>query len=447
MKKYFDQAFFKSALIIAMPIVIQQLVSSLAQLIDNIMVGAINGAAIAGVGAVNSIFLVLMTSTFGISEGASIFIAQQYGARKKDKMANSLAISFMIILAMAAIALTCINIYDETLLSLFIKDSDASSIKALNYGLDYLNILVWGYWIFMVSTVIGSAFRAIGRTKIPMFAGILAVVSNTLLNFILIPNWGVKGAAVATVVSRLLEFTLLFFILKYKQKAFDFNLKSFTTIKLEQFILMIKKMFPLTVNEFLWGFGTSTLMSFYGARNIIDLASVQITYTIANILFTALAGFGVAVSVLIGQKLGQELFDEALINSKKLLLLGTFVGISFLLLAQVISFIIPSLYGNVESIIQIQAAILLRIIGLVYPLYVITSTFFFVLRSGGDTLGVLIMDAGTMWLLSIPMGYFLVNYTSAPVYLIFIGVQSLEIFKSLIGFLRYRKNNWIKNIA
>ncbi len=447
MKKYFDKLFFKSALIIAMPIVIQQLVTSLAQLVDNIMVGTINGQAIAGVGAVNSIFFVLMTSSFGISEGASIFIAQQFGANKRDKMANSLAISFSIIFVMAGLALTFINVFDEQLLRLFIHDNSNEALAAMNYGLDYLNVLVWGYWLLMINVVIGSAFRAIGQTKVPMVAGIVAVITNTSMNFMLIPILGVKGAAIATILSRVIEFVILIYTLKYKQSAFEFNLTSFTTIKLEQFKQMITKMVPLTANEFLWGFGTSTLMAFYGARSIVDLASVQITYTIANILFVAMSGFGVAVAVLIGQKLGRDQFEEAIENSRKLMALAVVIGICFLLLAQVIALVIPALYGNVEPIIQVQSANLLRIIGLVYPIYVMTVTFFFTLRAGGDTLGVLIMDAGTMWGISIPVGFILVNFTNAPLYVIFIGVQSFEFIKMAIGYYRYRKHNWVQNIA
>lgn len=447
MKKYFDRIFFKSAMVIALPIVIQQLVTSLAQLVDNIMVGTINGQAIAGVGAVNSIFFVIMTSTFGISEGASIFIAQQYGAGKRDKMGNSLAISFSIIIAMAAAALAFINIYDERLLRLFIHGNDAEAMAAMSYGMDYLNVLVWGYWLLMVNAVIGSAFRAIGKTKIPMSAGIVAVITNTSLNFMLIPHFGVKGAAAATVISRVIEFGILFTVLKFKQTVIEFNLRSFTTIKLEQFVMMIKKMVPLTANEFLWGFGTSTLMALYGARSITDLASIQITYTIANILFVAMAGFGVAVAVLIGQKLGQNQFEEAIENSKKLLALGLITGIVFFGLTQILAFIIPFLYGNVEPIIQVQAANLLRIIGCVYPVYVLTVTFFFTLRAGGDTLGVLIMDGGTMWFISIPVGYLLVNYTMMPIYGIFIGVQTFEVLKMCIGYYRYRKHNWVQNIT
>lgn len=447
MKKYFDKLFFKSALVIAMPIVIQQLVTSLAQLVDNIMVGTINGQAIAGVGAVNSIFFVIMTSTFGISEGASIFIAQQYGAKKREKMGNSLAISFSIIILMAVVALTVINVFDERLLRAYIHGNDADSVLAMQYGMDYLNVLVWGYWLLMINTVIGSAFRAIGKTKVPMSAGIVAVITNTTMNFMLIPIYGVKGAAVATILSRVIEFGILFTTLKFKQTEFDFNLRSFTTIKAAQFKQMIAKMIPLTLNEFLWGFGTSTLMALYGARSIVDLASIQITYTIANILFVALSGFGVAVAVLIGQKLGEDKFSEAIENSRKLLALGLLTGLTFFGLAQILAFIIPLLYGNVDQVIQVQASNLLRIIGCVYPVYVITVTFFFTLRAGGDTLGVLIMDGGTMWCLSIPAGFILVFFTSLPIYGIFIGVQTFEVLKMFIGYYRYRKHNWVQNIA
>lgn len=447
MKQYFDKVFFKSALSIALPIIVLQLVTSLAQLIDNIMVGTINGQAIAGVGAANSILLVVMSSTFGICGGASIFIAQQYGANDPKKMGNSLAISISIIVGLAVVALTFINVFDQRLLSIYIHGSDPSSVAATQYGMEYLNIMVWGYWLLMFNAVIGSLFRAIGKTKVPMKAGIVAVVSNTILNFLLIPKFGVQGAAFATVTSRVIEFVILYYCLKYKQTVMTFNIECFKTVKIAQFKQMIAKMIPLATNEFLWGLGTSTIMALYGSRSIIDLASAQITYTIGNILFIGFSGFGVATSVLIGQKLGNNEFDLAVENSKKLLTLGLTVGLIFTVFAQLLAFAIPILYGNVEPVIQVQAENLLRIIGLIYPVSVITVSLFFILRAGGDTLGVLIMDSGTMWCLVIPVGFLLVKYTSIPLYGIFISVQSFEIVKMLFGFYRYRSYNWVKNIA
>lgn len=447
MKLYFDKDFFRSALSIALPIIVLQLVTALAQLIDNIMVGTINGQAIAGVGAANSILLVVMSTTFGICGGASIFLAQQYGANNREKMGNSLAISISIIVIVALVALTFINVFDEQLLGIYIHDGDDASITAKQYAMDYLNVMVWGYWLLMFNAVIGSLFRAIGQTKVPMKAGIVAVISNTTLNFILIPILGVKGAAFATVASRVIEFIILYYCLKQKQTVLDFNLNSFKTVKVAQFKLMIKKMIPLATNEFLWGLGTSTIMALYGSRSIIDLASAQITYTIGNILFIGFSGFGVATSVLIGQKLGNNEFDQAIENSKKLLTIGLMTGLVFMVLAQILAFTIPFFYGNVDPIIQVQAENLLRLIGLIYPVSVLTITLFFILRAGGDTFGVLLMDSGTMWLLTIPFGFMLVKFTNLPIYGIFIGVQSFEIVKMLFGFYRYRSKIWVKNIA
>ncbi len=447
MKKYFDLHFFKTAIIISLPIIIQQLVTALAQLVDNVMVGMINGQAIAGVGAVNSIMFVLMTLSFGVGEGASIFIAQQYGAKKYEKIGNSLAISLAIILVVSVTTLTFINSHDNQLLRLYIHGDDISSLAALNYGLEYLNILVWGYWLLMINAVIGSSFRAIGKTKVPMLAGIVTVITNTCLNFILIPKYGVSGAAIATISSRIIEFSILFIILKFVQTEFEFNIKSFLTIQFNQFKQMILKIIPLAANEFMWGFGTATLIALYGARSITDLASIQIAYTIADILFVSMSGFGVAVAVLIGQKLGQSKFSEAKLNSLKLILLSFICGIGFLLLAQVLALFIPVFYPNVDAITLIQSSNLLRIIGIAFPIYMITVTFFFTLRAGGDTVGVLIMDSFAMWMLAIPTAYLLVHYTQVSIYVVFLAVTVTDVIKMFIGFYRYHKDNWLNNIA
>lgn len=448
-----DLSFIKKVIIISMPIMFQQLITSFAQLIDNLMVGSLGAEAIAGVGSANMIYFVIMFMGFGISEGVGIYIAQMFGAKKNQDMAHVYIIGIYFAILLSSLSMLLVYTNGSNLLELFIKTDTQAGIDSLRYGLNYLNIIAIGYPIMLFNIVIGSCFRSIGRVNMPMYAGVTGIIINTSLNYILIYGnlgfepMGVSGAALATLIARMIEFILLILFMYTIKVDFRPSINQFFTVPKKLMIMVARKVAPLTANEFMWGFGQASVMALYGSRGVDILTSVQITSTLSNMLFVVMSGFSVAVSILIGHRLGENKLELARIDAKKLTLLGFNTGFIMLLIAIILSSCLPFLYQTVDDSILVLSQKFLIVIGCFFPLYMVTGTCFFTLRAGGDTKGVFLMDGLFMWAVTIPLCFILVTYTNLPILLIYILVNSMEFCKTFLGLRRINKGLWLKNIV
>ncbi len=350
-----DKKFISRIFIIALPIIIQQFIMALAQLVDNLMVGSLGEAAIAGVGASNMIFSIVLFLSFGISEGCSIFSAQQYGARQIDKLRHTFVVCLYLSLILAISSMLIVGFNNEFLISLFINGDNQTAINGLTYGVNYTKVAIFSYIFITINVAIGTLFRSTGNTRVPMIAGVAAILTNTFLNYVFIfgnfgfPEMGVMGAGLATVLSRILELSLLLYFMYREHVDFVPKVIDFKTVPVEQFKEITLKVIPLSINEFGWSFGRATIMALYGARSAEEFAAVQISNTVANLLFVAMSGFSVAVSVVIGQELGRGNLNQAKEDSKKLLVLGLYVGIFISFIAYVLVFILPYFYNSVSD--------------------------------------------------------------------------------------------------
>ncbi len=448
-----DISFSKKVFIVALPIIIQQMIMALAQLVDNLMVGSLGEAAIAGVGASNMLFSIVLYLGFGIIEGCSIFSAQQYGANQLDKLKHTFVTSIYFALLLGILSTLIVGIFNNNLISIFINGDTQVSVDALKLGIDYTKIAIFSYLFMSLSTAIGSSFRAIGSTKFPMFAGIVAIFTNTTLNYILIfgnfgfEAHGVEGAAIATVISRGLELCILIGLMYFNSVEFLPKLKHFVTIPIELFKSISLKVIPLTINEFAWAFGRSAIMALYGARSAEEFAAVQISNTMANLLFVAMSGFSVAVSVVIGQELGRGNLEHAKDSAKKLLTLGFYISLFITIVGFILVFILPLFYNSVSDSTMFLARAFLATMAICFPIYLVTATIFFTLRAGGDAKGVLIMDGIYMWLITVPATFILVEFTDLSILVIYILMQLFDVIKLVIAIYIFKKYNWLKKIV
>ncbi|MGL4589464.1 MAG: MATE family efflux transporter [Mycoplasmatales bacterium] len=442
-----EYKYIKMVFLLAAPVMLQQFLGASATLIDNLMVGTLGADAINAVGASGQIFFVIMLIGFGITEGTSIFIAQQFGSKKFHEMHLTFVIGIIMSVSIGIIGSVAVLLFQETFIGFFTREPAQQAL-----AFEFLKIIVWMYPLSLSSMMIGSAYRSCGQTKIPMIAGIISIATNTMINYLLIagmfgfPALGVRGAAIATVLAKLLELVILIVIMKRNHMPFMPEFMDFFKVPLNLVKEVTKKTIPLITNEFLWGFGMTTLMALYGAKSAEDYTSVTIAYTTANLLFVVLGGFAVSVSILIGQELGRGAMAEAKRNSIRLFEIGLITGLTVSVIAVILSFVVPDFFSVSEEIKQ-TAARIMQVIALVFPLYVISATSFFILRAGGDVKGVLMMDSGIMWFVVIPLAIVVVKFTDLNIVTTYLIVQSIEIVKTVIGFWRFKTGIWLKKIV
>ncbi|MFA7561583.1 MAG: MATE family efflux transporter [Candidatus Izemoplasmatales bacterium] len=442
-----DKNFYKKLFAISMPIVLQQLLTSSLQLIDNLMVGSLGELAIGSVSVVNQLYFVIILITFGALAGAGIFTSQYFGSKNFDMLKQTFRFKLIVALLLVFLSMFVFSVFGETLMRFFTEND-----ITISGGLDYLKIVKWSMLPWAFSVAISTTFREIGITKPLLKVTLVAIITNTLLNYLLIfgnfgfPELGIEGAAYGTLISRFVEFILMLVLLIKKGKIFNTSLKDI--FKIDSLVLkaIIIMAIPLLLNEFFWSMGQTMFLQSYSTRGDFALAAMNITNAISQLVFVTFGGIATGIAVMVGNTLGDNRIAEAKDNAKKVIAFAVAFAVLTGTVLFVLSFFILELY-DVEIETKIIAARNIRINAIFIPVFSFNVSIYFTLRSGGDTKSTMIMDSGYMWLVQVPVVFILARVTNLNVVMLFLIVQLLELPKSMIAISRYRKEHWLKNLA
>ena len=347
--------------------------------------------------------------------------------------------------------------FGTPLISLYLQGEGdpAEAAQVLQYGLDYLYMTFWGFVPFALSNAYASTLRETGQTTVPMVAGITAVFTNLILNYILIfghfgaPVMGVRGAALATAISRYVELSIVVIWTHKHKQICQFIQGAYKSLYIPGQLLkrITVKGMPLLVNEALWSAGMAFLNQCYSTCGLDVVPAMNISSTIFNLASVAFISGGNAVGILMGQMLGAgNKVEQIRDNNRKLITANVAVGFVFGLLLCSISGIFPKIYNTTDTIRSI-ATVLICISGITMPLHSYLNATYFTLRSGGKTLVTFIFDSGYMWVCMIPVAFVLSRFTELPILPLYAIVQSLDFIKCFIGARMLRSGSWIQNLT
>ncbi|MEE1086310.1 MAG: MATE family efflux transporter [Schaedlerella sp.] len=443
-------------LAVAVPIMIQNGITNFVSLLDNIMIGRVGTEQMSGAAIVNQLLFIYNICIFGGVSGAGIFTAQFFGQKNTEGIRQTVRFKIWMGIILTAgttlLFLTC----SDTLISFYLQgEGTPESIAAtLLYAKQYLTIMLFGLPAFMMVQVYSSTLRECGETVLPMKAGVAAVLTNLVLNYILIygkfgaPALGVQGAALATIISRYVEVTIVLIGTHRHAKENPFVHGLYNTLKVPASLTkkLILKGTPLLINETLWATGTAFLTQCYSVRGLDVVAAFNITTTIQNVFNIAFIAMGDAVAIIVGQQLGAGKLKEARDTDTKLIVftvLGSFtVGIIMFLLAP----LFPELYNTTDSV-KVLAIQFIRAYGIYLPIFSFIHVAYFTLRSGGKTMITFVFDSVFLWSLSVPLAFCLSRFTSLSVLGIYISVLFMDFVKSIIGGILVYKGVWIQNLV
>lgn len=443
-----DKALMKNCLTIAVPIMLQSLIMSAVNLVDNLMVGQLGDIAISGVASANKYYDVITMVCYSMIASAIIFLSQFNGAENTEKMKETFRFSIISSYCIIIIAFIIVALYPSQLVKFIIDDP--SIIEA---GTRYFKYAVYSYIPLGIIFSISSSMRAVGDAKRPMIISIISVFVNAILDYGLIlgkfglPRLEIEGAAIATVIARIVEASLFIIVLKKGDYAFDTKFKDIFKFSRELSKNIITRAWPLVLNEIAWNMGMVTLMKCYSSRGPIVNAAYSISATVSDLFFALFSGMATASTVLIGTPLGANKLDEARGNGYKLICFSILLSIIFGVGLFTSSFIIPMIYVNLSSDVISTAQIFLRCMGLLYWIYMFNTQCYFTLRAGGDTKSTMFMDCGYMWIVNIPIVVFLAYCTELSVFYIYIAGQLTDIVKGFIAYSIVKKERWVKNLV
>lgn len=442
-----NKQFYLHVLAIAVPFMLQQLITSSVNLLDNLMVGQLGDAAIAGVAAANRYYMIANFGIFGVGGAMSIFLAQYFGANDKEHVKQTFRYGIISAYVIVAPFIILGFLFPNQILGLFTNDSDV-----IKMGSDYLKLAILTYIPMALSMTIGNAMRSIGETKVPLYSSIVAILTNAFFNYVLIfghfgfPALGVAGAAYATIIARIVEVVIFLAVTKHMDFMFKTTIRDLFKISKKLSKAMTIKAVPLTINEIFWSSGMTILFIFYSTRGTEVMAGMSISGSVADLFFTLFGGMAVATTVVVSQVLGANKLEEARANGYLMIRFSLMLAVVLGILMFGSSYIAPNFY-NVSDYSRETATTFLRIMSFMFWIYMTNAQCFFILRAGGDTKSTLLMDSVFMWVVNLPAVGLVTYLTGWNVYALYLVGQSTDFLKLIIAYGLVRKEKWVKNLA
>lgn len=450
-----DRAFYHLVLVVALPIILQNGITNFVSLLDNLMVGRVGTDQMSGVAIANQLMFVYNLTLFGAISGAGIFGAQFFGKGDIEGFRYTFRFKLIICFMIFVLGIGIFGVFGEQLISLYLAEGEVGDVQAtLIYGKRYLRIMMTGMLPFCIVQVYAGSLREMGKTVLPMAAGVCATIINCVLNYILIfgkfgaPALGVEGAAIATVVSRFTELVIVAGWTHIKRQENQFVIGAYRSLyipaKLFKNITMTG--FPLLLNESLWSAGMAVLNQQYAQRGIQYVSSMNISSTVYNLFSIFFLSMGSVVSILVGQQLGKGDLKKAKEMANQLIAVSVGICVFVCLGMLAISGVFPELY-NTEPLIKELAAQFIRVSAWAMPMQAFLNSAYFTLRSGGKTWITFLFDSVYVWCVSIPLCALLVRFTAIPTVGVYAIVTYADMIKCVIGFVLVKRGMWLKNIV
>ena len=432
---------------------VQNLITNFVALIDNIMVGAVGTEEMTGVAIVNQLLFVFNLAIFGAVSGSGIFSAQFFGKGDREGVRYTMRFKLITAFVICVVGVLIFVFAQDTLINMYLKGEDAGLDVAETFesAKSYLAIMLIGLVPFALENVYSGTLREGGIATVPMYAGIVAVITNTCLNAVLIfgCKMGVAGAAIATVISRFIQTAIVVIWTHMNRNQLGYPKGLYRSVYVPKELvkkISIKGLIPLTANECLWSLGIASLAACYSVRGVHVVAGQNISSTVVNLFNVLFIAFGSGVSVVIGQMLGANELQKAKESAPKLI---TFSALLCVVVGSVMALFAPlfPLMYNTTEVVRSLATKFIIISAIWMPAHGMLHATYFTLRSGGKTVITFFFDCGFSWLVSVPLAYCLATFTTLDIILIYFIVQSAELIKCVIGAVLIKKGVWLSNIV
>lgn len=444
-----NKRFYKLLISLCIPIIIQQLISNSVNVIDTIMISSLGEASVASIGVANQFFFLFSMSLSGISGGAGVFISQFYGKNDVANIRKVTGFSVLLAIILSLIFLVPALVIPTSIINIFSYDPEV-----IKLCIDYLSIVIFCYPLIAISTIFSTGSRGVRNPNLGMVCSVIALGINIILNYGLIfgnlglPRLGVKGAALATLIARIIELCLILGYVYFIKKDYilKFGIKELKLIDSAFTKIFISKSFPIFLNDTTWAIGTVLYSVAYSKAGTSAIAASQIATSTGNFFIMTAVCIAIGASIMLGNELGADHIDRAIVYAKKFSILVFVTGLIF---GGLLILNIPMLM-NIFSVSSDLISDMTKIFIIMGALMALKSfntlVVIGILRSGGDTKYALALELGCMWLVSLPLT-FLGAIKGAPIYMLVLLTYTEEIVKFIFGVPRALSKKWASNLV
>lgn len=439
--------FIKKLLFLSIPIIIQQFIQAALNLVDTVMIGRLGSDEIAAVGIANQVFFFVMMIIFGLNSGISVYIAQFWGRKDTKNIRKTMGVSLTFGLSVGIFFCLLAVTFPKEIMGLFIDDQ-----VVIDLGVKYLRIVAWSYITLSISMSFQVASRGIGKTLLPMIVSAIALSTNTILNYGLIfgnfgmPELGVEGAAIATLIARILEFILLVSLIYGSKSVLAASFKDLIAYNGTFIRQIFKKAGPVLMNEVFWSLGTIVYLWSIGHIDAEAVASYQITLSAYRFYEVVFIGFASAAGIMIGNSIGANKEEDAIYVSRQIVKISLPMSIIISFVMYLCSPLILGLF-NVSPVVLNAAQKLFYL----YCIYGVSRVFNLmmivgILRGGGDTRVAMLLEMSSVWLIGVPLSIIgAIVLKLSVVYVVWL-ILTEEVVKSIFCMYRLKSNKWLHNV-
>ena len=447
---------YKRALKLAIPMMIQNGITNMVSLVDNMMVGKVGTEQMTAVSIVGQLIFVFNLAIFGGISGPGIYGAQYFGQGNVKGFQNTVRMKIWISMSCLLGGILIFLLGGSQLIGLYLHGESGTidSAITMQYGMEYLRIMLVGLPAFVISQIYASSLRETGDSLKPMIAGVVSVFVDVIFNYILIygklgfPVLGVKGAAYATVFARFVEMAIVVVWAHREQEKHVFLQGLYTSLKVPFSLAkqILIKGFPIFINEFMWAGALAVLTQCYSVRSLEIVAGLNISNALCNLLNVVFVALGSAVGILVGQMLGEGDYQKARKDAFHLTGFTGGISVGLMLVLLAIANIFPMFYSVTAEVRQYGTGFIV-ITALFFPVQGVLNALYFTLRAGGKTVITFLFDSVYSWAVTVPVAALLCFFSGLPIFAVYTIVQAADIIKVIIGYCLIQKGKWITNLV
>ncbi len=440
--------FYKMVFSLVLPMALQNLINVGVSTADVVMLGKVGETSLSASSLAGQVQFIMTLILFGLTSGAAVLTAQYWGKKDIRSIEKILGITMRFALVVSILFTVIVLLFPVPVMHVFSNEADV-----IAQGADYLRIIAFSY-VFMAMTMIYlNIMRSVERVIIATVVYLASLIANVILNAIFIfglfglEPMGIRGAALATLIARILELVIVWFYATFKNKAVQFHIRDLFVQDKLLFRDFLKYSIPVMLNELIWGTGTSVNAAIIGHLGKSVVAANSVTQVTRQLAMIVAFGVANATAIILGKALGEGKEEQAKLYAKRFirltLILG-FIGAGIILIASQIARHSLTLSDEARDYLGIMMFVMTYFaIGQAFNTTLVVGVF----RAGGDTNFGLFLDCTTMWCCSILLGALAAFVFHLPIPVVYVILMSDEVIKVPLTIWRYRSMKWVNNVT
>lgn len=448
MQDHINREFYANIYKIAVPVTLQSLIMALLALTDQLMVGQLGDVAIASVGMSTKIYGIISVVLAGLAMGVSVYAAQFWGKQDRKSISQILGIGLFCGFILSFLFTLLVYFKPEMCLSMFTTDE-----RVIGDGYIFLEIMALSYVPTMLTMMYSAILRSTTHVKLPMFVSLFTVCLNIILNYLLIygkfgfPEWGLKGSAVATLISRLVEcIVIIGAVYKFRLPG-SVDFKNLFGARKPLVSRFFQTTYPIILTELIWVLGETVYAIIYSRMGTAEMTAMTITFPLQGLSIGLLSGLASAGGVMVGNKLGAGEESLALQYAKRFINLGIMISLGVGLIIALAAPLYVSAFNVSEDAHQLGIYLVWVFAGFLWVKVANMIMAGGILNSGGDSKFVFAMESTATWLIGVPSGLLLSFVWKQPIYLVYLVLSLEEVVRFGFGIARIHSKKWIKNLV